>query len=248
MWHACRRCARRSAPTLSWTSMRMAPLLPPARPGARPARTWSCCRPRCGQPGHVPWPPRRSPAWQPRPRSKRRSRRRSGPPHGARRQLEQAAAGARATAAGRCGGATRAPPRQAAFSEREPPLVVVLGLWGAQTGFELPDRLPELPAQPQELPGVESRVLQQRLDLQLAVAQWARQRASRREPGAPMHCRTRWVARPACASWGSKPAAKRARPYHGYRTAWDLAKHYREGGPALVAPSSTTKPCCATTA
>jgi multidrug efflux system outer membrane protein len=73
--------------------------------------------------------------------------------------------------------------RQAAFSEREK-LIVVLGLWGAQTSFALPDRLPDLPAQPQELPDVESRVLQQRLDLQLAAAQWARQRASRREPGA----------------------------------------------------------------
>lgn len=116
--------------------------------------------------------------------------------------------------------------RQTAFSEREK-LVVVLGLWGAQTGFELPDRLPELPAQPQELPDVESRVLQQRLDLQLAVAQWARQRASRREPGAD----ALWDAMGNAArvrELAVKARSEAREAYHGYRTAWDLAKHYEK--------------------
>ncbi len=104
---------------------------------------------------------------------------------------------------------------------------MVLGLWGAQTGFELPDRLPELPAQPQELPDVESRVLQQRLDLQLAVAQWARQRASRREPGAD----ALWDAMGNAArvrELAVKARSEAREAYHGYRTAWDLAKHYEK--------------------
>jgi outer membrane protein, multidrug efflux system len=116
--------------------------------------------------------------------------------------------------------------RQAAFSEREK-LVVVLGLWGAQTGFELPDRLPELPAQPQELPDVESRVLQQRLDLQLAAAQWTRQRASRREPGAD----ALWDAMGNAArvrELAVKARSEAREAYHGYRTAWDLARHYEK--------------------
>jgi multidrug efflux system outer membrane protein len=116
--------------------------------------------------------------------------------------------------------------RQAAFSEREK-LIVVLGLWGAQTSFAMPDRLPDLPAQPQELPDVESRVLQQRLDLQLAAAQWARQRASRREPGAD----ALWDAMGNAArvrELAVKARSEAREAYNGYRTAWDLAKHYEK--------------------
>lgn len=114
--------------------------------------------------------------------------------------------------------------RQAAFSEREK-LIVLLGLWGAQTGFTLPDRLPELPAQPRELPDVESLALQQRLDLQLATAQWARQRATRREPGAE----ALWDAMGNAArvrELAVKARSEAREAYHGYRAAWDLAKHY----------------------
>jgi outer membrane protein TolC len=116
--------------------------------------------------------------------------------------------------------------RQAAFSEREK-LVVALGLWGAQTGFALPDRLPELPVRPQELPDVESRVLQQRLDLQVAAVQWARQRASRREPGAD----ALWDAMGNAArvrELAVKARSEAREAYHGYRTAWDLASHYEK--------------------
>jgi len=116
--------------------------------------------------------------------------------------------------------------RQAAFSEREK-LIVVMGLWGPQTGFELPERLPELPAQPQELPDVESRVLQQRLDLQLARTEWARQRATRREPGAE----ALWDAMGNAArvrELAVKARSEAREAYHGYRTAWDLAKHYEK--------------------
>lgn len=116
--------------------------------------------------------------------------------------------------------------RQAASSEREK-LIVVLGLWGAQTGFELPDRLPELPKQPQELPDVESRVLQQRLDLQLATTQWAQQRRARREPGAE----ALWDAMGNAArvrELAVKARSEAREAYHGYRTAWDLAQHYEK--------------------
>lgn len=115
--------------------------------------------------------------------------------------------------------------RQAAFSEREK-LIVVLGLWGAQTGFELPDSLPELPVQPRDLPDVESQALQQRLDLQLAKAQWARQRAAVREPGADaLWNAMRDAARVRELAVKARSEAREA--YHAYRTAWDLARHYQ---------------------
>jgi len=116
--------------------------------------------------------------------------------------------------------------RQAAFSEREK-LVVVLGLWGSQTAFDLPDRLPDVPTQARELPDLESRVLQQRLDLQLARVEWARQRATRREPGAE----ALWEAMGNAArvrEIAVKARSEAREAYHAYRTAWDLARHYEK--------------------
>lgn len=43
-----------------------------------------------------------------------------------------------------------------------------LGLWGAQANYTLPQRLPELPAAPLELSGIERAALAQRLDVQAA--------------------------------------------------------------------------------
>jgi len=54
---------------------------------------------------------------------------------------------------------------QAQRSTRER-LVRLLGLWGAQTQFTLPERLPDLPPSPMELPDVEQVALAQRLDVQ----------------------------------------------------------------------------------
>ncbi|MEO8187240.1 MAG: TolC family protein [Burkholderiaceae bacterium] len=51
-----------------------------------------------------------------------------------------------------------------AASER---LTRLLGLSGAQTQFTLPERLPDLPKAPNELPDVEQRALDQRIDLQM---------------------------------------------------------------------------------
>ncbi|MDO8252323.1 MAG: TolC family protein [Rhodoferax sp.] len=45
-------------------------------------------------------------------------------------------------------------------------LVRLLGVWGSQTQFALPERLPDLPPSPMELPDIEQVALAQRLDVQ----------------------------------------------------------------------------------
>lgn len=62
-------------------------------------------------------------------------------------------------------GLARAQALAAAQRER---LVRKLGLWGTQTQFTLPERLPDLPSEPQELPDIERLALTQRLDVQAA--------------------------------------------------------------------------------
>ena len=49
-------------------------------------------------------------------------------------------------------------------------LTRLLGLWGAQAGFTLPDRLPDLPAEPQDQPDIEQVAMASRLDVQAAKA------------------------------------------------------------------------------
>ncbi len=68
----------------------------------------------------------------------------------------------------------RAEQAQRATRER---LTRQLGVWGAQTQFTLPPRLPDLPPQANDLPDVERLAMAQRLDVQgakLAVEQTAR--------------------------------------------------------------------------
>jgi outer membrane protein TolC len=55
--------------------------------------------------------------------------------------------------------------RQAAVAAREE-LTRLLGLWGQDVAYKLPDRLPDLPAQPMYSDDVETVALRQRLDLQ----------------------------------------------------------------------------------
>ena len=65
---------------------------------------------------------------------------------------------------------------QARHSTRER-LIRLLGLWGAQTQFQLPERLPDLPPELADRPDIERVALAQRLDVQgarLAVEQTAR--------------------------------------------------------------------------
>ncbi len=59
----------------------------------------------------------------------------------------------------------RAEQQRRAARER---LTRLMGLWGEQTNFRLPERLPDLPAQPRELPDVERTALAQRLDVAAA--------------------------------------------------------------------------------
>jgi outer membrane protein TolC len=59
----------------------------------------------------------------------------------------------------------RAEQAQRAARER---LIRLLGLWGAQTQFTLPERLPDLPRAALELPDVERAALAERLDVQAA--------------------------------------------------------------------------------
>jgi outer membrane protein TolC len=44
----------------------------------------------------------------------------------------------------------------------------LLGLWGTNTAFILPDRLPDLPKAPNEAASIEAQAMSQRLDLQMA--------------------------------------------------------------------------------
>ncbi len=57
--------------------------------------------------------------------------------------------------------------RQAAFSAREK-LIRQMGLWGEQTRFQLPDRLPDLPTEPAGQADIEARALRDRLDVRAA--------------------------------------------------------------------------------
>ena len=59
----------------------------------------------------------------------------------------------------------RAEQQQRAARER---LTRLLGLWGAQTALQLPERLPDLPTPPRDLPDVERTALAQRLDVAAA--------------------------------------------------------------------------------
>ncbi|MGQ3051287.1 MAG: TolC family protein [Roseateles sp.] len=62
-------------------------------------------------------------------------------------------------------GLAHAEQRHRAARER---LTRLLGLWGDQLGFQLPERLPDLPAAPKDQPDIERQALAQRLDVQSA--------------------------------------------------------------------------------
>ena len=58
--------------------------------------------------------------------------------------------------------------RHAATASREQ-LIRLLGLWGTKVQFKLPDRLPDLPAKPNEAESLEQVAMRQRLDVQVAT-------------------------------------------------------------------------------
>lgn len=47
-------------------------------------------------------------------------------------------------------------------------LTRLLGLWGVNTAFKLPERLPDLPKAPNEVTNIEAQAMSQRLDIQVA--------------------------------------------------------------------------------
>lgn len=57
--------------------------------------------------------------------------------------------------------------RHRATAAREQ-LARLMGVWGADLAFQLPDRLPDLPAAPREAGNIEALAMQQRLDVRLA--------------------------------------------------------------------------------
>ena len=57
--------------------------------------------------------------------------------------------------------------RHNAIAAREQ-LTRLLGLWGANTAFTLPERLPDLPKAPNEVANIETQAMSQRLDIQMA--------------------------------------------------------------------------------
>lgn len=63
--------------------------------------------------------------------------------------------------------------RHAAIAERER-LARLMGLWGEDLAFRLPERLPDLPTQPRDGTELEMRAMEQRLDLRAAKreAEW----------------------------------------------------------------------------
>ena len=58
--------------------------------------------------------------------------------------------------------------RHKATAAREQ-LTRLMGVWGSNSAFQLPDRLPELPGAPREPANIESLAMRQRLDVQLAA-------------------------------------------------------------------------------
>jgi len=56
---------------------------------------------------------------------------------------------------------------QAQGAEREK-LTRLMGLWGSKTAFQLPDRLPALPAAPRDVNDIEAQAMQNRLDVLMA--------------------------------------------------------------------------------
>jgi multidrug efflux system outer membrane protein len=162
---------------------------------------------------------------------------------------------------------------QAAFASREH-LTRLMGLWGTQTLFTLPERLPDLPAAAREINDVEAQALGQRLDVQSAQAEslyvaqsmgltratgfinaldigygrnttfnnangeretrrgyevefpipifdWGQSRNARAQA---MYLQSAAKLREVAIN--ARSEAREA--YHGYRTAYDVARHYRD--------------------
>jgi outer membrane protein TolC len=161
--------------------------------------------------------------------------------------------------------------RQMAVAERER-LTRLLGLWGSDAEYRLPERLPDLPASAAEMANVEETAVRQRTDLQalrLGVFAEAREfeldgydrgelfpyrtgivtlsendyfadepEKVQRDVQVPVFDRRRaWAdlkLRPYVAELDRytqtaiEVRSEAREAYHGYRTAYDVARHYRD--------------------
>lgn len=113
---------------------------------------------------------------------------------------------------------------QARVAARER-LTRLLGLWGRQTQFELPERLPDLPKAPIELPDVEQTALAQRIDLQMVRLE-TEALANTREVARAEAIYMRAANRAAEAAINARSEVREA--YLAYRTNYDIARHYRD--------------------
>lgn len=115
--------------------------------------------------------------------------------------------------------------KQAAFAAREK-LTRVLGVWGAQAQYTLPDALQALPAQPLNLPDVEAQALQARTDLAAARNQWnLKQRST-----VPGSADDLWDALGDAAKVRGLAVQVRSEAreaYFNYRSAFDIAHHLK---------------------
>jgi outer membrane protein, multidrug efflux system len=112
---------------------------------------------------------------------------------------------------------------QTASAAREQ-LTVVLGLWGADTQFTLPSKLPTLPTQAMEMPDVEARALQARTDLQATTAQWR----LKQQRSVPDSADTLWDTMGDAAQVRTQAVQLRSqarKAYVNYRSQWDIANH-----------------------
>lgn len=159
--------------------------------------------------------------------------------------------------------------RQAAMVEREK-LTKLLGLWGSDAHYTLPERLPDLPASPANLPNIEELALRQRLDLQavrfgifaearefildgydrgelfgyrrgevtLSETDYFAENGQSRDIRVPLFDRQQARREPkllpyvqSLDRYGELAVSVRSEAreaYHGYRTAYDVATHYRD--------------------
>lgn len=158
--------------------------------------------------------------------------------------------------------------RQTALAEREK-LTRLMGLWGDDIRFQLPERLPDLPKSPHDLPDVERDAMRSRMDILMGqreleglASSFGLTKATRfvnvlevgylnnSETGAPRQTGYEIELEIPLFDWGGARVAKaeamylqaanrfaeiaiNARSevretYSGYRTAYDLARHYRD--------------------
>ncbi len=150
-------------------------------------------------------------------------------------------------------------------------LTRMLGLWGERTQFKLPQRLPDLPKAPSDLPEVEQLAMEQRLDVQAAkldtealaknlgltrttrfinALEFGPARVLEGQKSEPYKRGYEVSLELPLFDWGTARVAKaealymqavyRAaetaidarsevrEAYHGYRSSFDIAKHYRD--------------------